>query len=117
MGIINNIFGKNRPRRREPRLRVRSPAIVNGVEGRLFDLTLRGFGFYASKPAPDLGKKIDATFFFSHGVKVKVKGKVVNQDDEGRVFGVMFTHVSEDDFFAIEHLLSQAEVRPGNIDQ
>ena len=117
MGIISSIFSKNRPRRREPRLRVRSPAIVNGVEGRLFDLTLRGFGFYASKPTLDLGKKVNATFFFSRGVKVQVRGKIVNQDDEGRVFGIMFTHVSEEDFVAIEHLLSQAEVRPSNVER
>ena len=102
--------------RREARLRVRVPSVVNGVNGRLFDLSLRGCGFYAERANPDMDKKADISFSLRRGKTYKVKGKIVSQDEEGAVFGIVFTEVPDDAFDAIDDLLSRAKIRPNNIE-
>jgi hypothetical protein len=89
---------------------------VNGVQGRLFDLSLRGCGFYAGLAAPDMDKRAVIELVLRKGQKFRVKGKIVSRDDEGMVFGIVFTHVPDDAFDAIEDLLSCAKVRPDNVD-
>ena len=97
-------------RRRERRVRVRLSAEVNGIHGRVTDVSLGGFGFYPDEEGLTNGLEADGVITVDDGTAFIVPCRVVGSDEEGMVLCVAFREISPDQFDALEAIITQQTI-------
>ena len=97
-------------RRRERRVKVRLSAEVNGIRGRVTDVSLGGFGFYPDDEGLTNGLEADGVIAMDDGTSFEVPCRVVGSDEEGMVLCVAFREVTPEQFDALEAIIMHQAV-------
>lgn len=99
-------------RRRERRVKVRLSASVNGIRGRVTDVSLGGFGFYPDDEGLITGLEAEGVITMADGEELNVPCRVVGSDQEGMVLCIAFREVTPEQFDALESIITHQIVGP-----
>lgn len=97
-------------RRKERRVKVRLSAEVDGIRGRVTDVSLGGFGFYPDDEGLTTGREADGVITVDDGTSFNVPCRVVGSDEEGMVLCVAFREVTPEQFDALEAIIMHQSV-------
>ncbi|NMM46429.1 PilZ domain-containing protein [Rhodospirillaceae bacterium KN72] len=97
-------------RRKERRVKVRLPAEVGGIKGRLTDLSLGGFGFYPDQEGLDVGDEVMASLMPDEFTTLDIPSRVVGTDEEGMVLCIAFMKVDADQFDPLQDIITTQTV-------
>lgn len=107
---------KGDERRRERRVQVRLPAEIDGVPGRLTDISLGGCGFYADSPGLAPGGEVTARLMPPNQTPFELPARVVGIDGEGMIYCIAFQEVTPEAFERIQKLIVRQTLGPGAAD-
>lgn len=93
-------------RRKERRVKVRFPADVGGLTGRVTDVSLGGFGFYPDQEGLTEGDEVMAVLMPDEFTTIEIPCRVVGVDDEGMVVCVAFIKVSPEHFDPLQDIIA-----------
>lgn len=94
-------------RRKERRVKVRFPAEVGGLKGRVTDISLKGFGFYPDDTGLDIGDELSAILMPDEFNTIEIPCRIVGADDEGMVLCLFFLKVSEEHFDQLQDIITE----------
>lgn len=93
-------------RRRERRVKVRLPAEVGGIPGRVTDLSLGGFGFYPDQEGLEFGDEVMSVLRPDEFTEISIPSRIVGTDNEGMILCVAFTKVTPDLFDPLQDIIT-----------
>lgn len=94
-------------RRKERRVKVRLPADVGGIPGRVTDISLGGFGFYPDNEGLDVGDEVMAVLRPDEFTEIEIPSRVVGTDDEGMILCVAFIKVADHHFDPLQDIITE----------